>query len=349
MSEKLTNTAIFEHIRQLYGQKDQEFNLPELRESMTSIGKTVPERTLRRWLTQWVEQGVLLRTGQKRSTRYQLVQTTGSDTKTQLGFLKNVEPAKRKVVIAQLRDLWTHSSTAIEGNTLSLGDTHSILELGLTISGKPLREHQEIVGHAKAIDILYELCAEEPNTPLTKQSIFDLHKAVQLEVVVDIYEPLGKWKVKQNYANSITSDGESVIIDYSVPEDVDPLMEQFIQIVNDYKTESIILNNAQETFAKLHLAFVHIHPFADGNGRLARLIANLPLLKAGLPPLLIDQDKRREYITLLADYQINTKAPTLASISTHSFWPDEQQIKPFADFCGDCYQSTVELMKRHNP
>ena len=61
--------------------------------------------------------------------------------------------------------------------------------------------------------------------------------------------------------------------------------------------------NAPAVYTRLHIPFVHIHPFAEGNGRLARLISNLPLLRAGLPPIIIPKERRQEYITLLAEHQ----------------------------------------------
>ena len=345
MSKKPLNTATLKQIEQHYGHESQAFGLTELNELLLKAEIHIPERSLRRWLNKWIEEGLLSKTGKKSGTRYRLI--TQSNTKknnAHIGFLQQIEPAKRKALLAQLRDLWTHSSTAIEGNTLSLGDTHSILELGLTISGKPLREHHEVVGHAKAIDLIYQLCTVENRKPLTKQTIFDLHKAVQLDVVMDIYEPVGEWKVEANYSNSMTSDGKAVIIEYAKPKEINDLMEQLIQAINEYDINTITLENAPVTYAKVHLAFVHIHPFADGNGRLARLIANLPLLKAGLPPLLIDQNKRREYITLLADYQTTIKTPSLDSVTKNGFWPNIEKVTPFAEFCRGCYQETLKLL-----
>lgn len=338
MSKKNLNTAILDTIKQLYGQKPADFNLPELSERLSNLSKTVPERTLRRWLNEWTKQGLLRKIGKKRGTRYQVL-TPLFQTKTP-SFLHNIEPAKRDALLAQLRDHWTHASTAIEGNTLSLGDTHSILELGLTISGKPLREHHEVVGHAKAIDLIYQISS----TPLTKQHIFDLHKAVQLEIVMDIYAPVGAWKVEKNFSNSMTSNNKPVIIEYADPVEIDELMAQFIDTINHWDINTITTENAHQTYAKLHLAFVHIHPFADGNGRLARLLANLPLLKTGLPPLLIDQNQRRDYITLLADYQTNTQTPSLAACKNKGLWPEPEKIGPFSEFCARCYQATVKLL-----
>jgi len=69
-------------------------------------------------------------------------------------FLKNLDSDLKSALMAQLRDLWTHTSTAIEGNTLTLGETKFVIEEGLTVSGKPLKDHQEVVEHARAIDLV---------------------------------------------------------------------------------------------------------------------------------------------------------------------------------------------------
>jgi len=89
-------------------------------------------------------------------------------------FLQNLDNDIRDALLAQLRNLWTHTSTAIEGNTLSLGETAFVLEEGLAISGKPLKDHEEIVGHARAIDLVYDLIRRESD--LTEKDLFDLHK-----------------------------------------------------------------------------------------------------------------------------------------------------------------------------
>ena len=65
----------------------------------------------------------------------------------------------------------------------------------------------------------------------------------------------------------------------------------------------------REAYTEIHLGFTAIHPYADGSGRMARLLANLPLLQAGQPPLLIDVDQRREYIALLGEYSLQQGAP----------------------------------------
>jgi Fic family protein len=72
-------------------------------------------------------------------------------------LLENLDKDLQHALLTQLRNLWTHTSTAIEGNTLTLGETAFVLSEGLTVSGKPLKDHEEVVGHARAIDLVYGL------------------------------------------------------------------------------------------------------------------------------------------------------------------------------------------------
>ena len=75
-------------------------------------------------------------------------------------FFQNLDSDIKAALKAQLRDLWTHTSTALEGNTLTLGETKFVIEEGLTVSGKPLKDHHEVVGHARAIDLIYSMAGK---------------------------------------------------------------------------------------------------------------------------------------------------------------------------------------------
>lgn len=319
-------------------------SLPELSALMAD---TIPERTLRRWLVAWVDSGVIKRTGKKRGTRYQLINRAlinsiadpagEYESPITFRFLKDIPKHRRSTVLEQIRDLWTHNSTALEGNTLTLGDTHAVLGMGLTISGKPLREHQEIVGHAKAIDLLYQ----SMTTPLTKTLIYELHKAVQTDVVSDIFKPPGAWKVEVNGTYVVSCEDKQLFIEYAHPMHVEVLMDAVIEYINNVDTTKVTLENAARFYAKVHMAIVHIHPFWDGNGRIARLLSNTLLLKAGLPPLVIEKFQRREYIECLADYQI--EVGQLSNVTGP--WPDENNLEPYIYFCEESYKSTRELIE----
>ena len=124
-----------------------------------------------------------------------------------LTFLENLDPDLRKALMVQIRNLWTYASTAIEGNSLTLGETAFVLEEGLTVAGKPLRDHEEVVGHARAIDLIYEILQEGGG--FTEEALFAMHRAVQIEAVLDLYKPLGKWK---NQPNSSAAKGKIAIL-----------------------------------------------------------------------------------------------------------------------------------------
>ncbi len=97
---------------------------------------------------------------------------------------------------------------------------------------------------------------------------------------------------------------------------------------------------AIDAYAHLHLGFVHIHPFWDGNGRLARLVANLPLLRSGHLPMVIDVRDRKRYIDTLAEYQLALGPPR----RENSVWPRTELESGFAAFGRDAYGATRALV-----
>ena len=178
MAHEKTKRLLLEQLARVQGS----LSISEIR-GLIPGAETVPDRTLRRWLKKAVDQRLLLRHGEKRGTRYQPVKRFETPS---FEFLQDKTPAQREHILKNLRDLWTHNSTALEGNTLTLGDTHFLLEEGLTVSGKPIREHQEVIGHASAITLIYRALSG----PVTENTLFELHRAVQTEVIHDVYQAL---------------------------------------------------------------------------------------------------------------------------------------------------------------
>ena len=302
-----------------------------LAELISASGIQIPDRTARRWLSLWIDEGIVLKQGANKGTRYQYVE------KRQLpDYLRGLDKDIQQRLVYQIRDLWTHNSTALEGNALTLGDTQFLLGQGLTISGKPLKDHQEVIGHAQAIDIIYAMLEQ----PVTKEHIFDLHRAVQTEHAIDIYKPNGAWKLEINGTYTVDSDGKQVFIEYAYPIHVDALMAEVIGTINHNKATT---RNAHKVYAKIHMGIVHIHPFWDGNGRIARLLANVPLLSAGLPPIVISQNLRREYIDTLAAYQLSLGILTAGESGT-GVWPKPNSLKPFEAYCRSSYEATQSLL-----
>lgn len=255
-------------------------------------------------------------------------------------FLTGLDNDLQKALLTQLRNLWTHTSTAIEGNTLTLGETAFVLEEGLTISGKPLKDHQEVVGHAKAIDIVYDLV--ESKTPFAEKELFDLHKAVQTEQVVDVYKPVGDWKKEPNSTVAVV-DNKQVVFEYASPDTVSSLMADWFRLFREVD-KAVKENDSQQAlsaYVMLHVSFVRIHPFFDGNGRLARLVSNIPVLKAGLPPVIIPREKRKHYIDSLSAY--HNVAGTINA--GDELLPHPDALKPFEEFCKKAWGESLALVK----
>jgi Fic family protein len=212
-------------------------------------------------------------------------------------FYEGLPTDLRDQLLKRLAAEWTHESTAIEGNTLTLGETVKILEFGLTIGGKPLRDHQEVYGHARAIDLVYEMVGRA----VTREDLFALHRAVMPLSAVDSLNPVGNWKKDFNGTTGVV-DGKSFYMEYAATAAVPRLMERWLTGFN--KTRPIKRPaQAVAAYVRTHMIFVRIHPFFDGNGRMVRLIANLPVLAAGFPPILVPMSRRSDYIDLLWRYQ----------------------------------------------
>jgi len=253
-------------------------------------------------------------------------------------FLKDLDNDIRDALLIQLRNLWTHTSTAIEGNTLTLKETAVVLEKGTTISGKPLKDHEEVVGHAKAIDLVYDFIRS--GADLTEKELFDLHKAVQTERIIDVYKPVGAWKVEPN-STVIVSDNDQIIFEFAPPKDVPELMQSWLTLFQKTcKEKALNREEALTAYVCLHVSFVRIHPFWDGNGRMARLIANVPVIGAGYPPIIIPKEHRQEYIGALSEYHL-----AVGTVATRSeVLPDVDKLDRFKQFCSESWSESIKLV-----
>jgi Fic family protein len=251
--------------------------------------------------------------------------------------LEDLNRFEKEEFFKHLKITWTYSSNAIEGNSLSYGETQFIIENGLTIKGKPLKDHNEVIGHIRAIDLIYDLVKKDILTP---DDIFLLHKAVQANIVVDIECPMGAYKVVEN-GRMICINEKLEYIPYPHPNDIPYLMELWFKEFSKIQK----LDNFEqcvEVYTDMHISFTAIHPFFDGNGRLARLISNIPLLKSGCLPIIIDNTDRQEYIQLLSNY--NIKAKPLDSNSTVLVEKNEE-YENLKEFFKDQYENSNRLLE----
>lgn len=174
----------------------------------------------------------------------------------------------------------TYTSNAIEGNTLTLGETAQIVEKNLTVSGKSIVEHLEAINHAQAIDYIKSLSKKIKRQQLSLSEILDLHKIV-LQKISD--EWVGKLR---EVAIRITGSNVARPNYIKVPELI-------YELVNWIKSSS---DHPAQIAADAHLKFVCIHPFVEGNERSARLLMNYILLQDNYPLIYIDSQDRQKYI-----------------------------------------------------
>lgn len=182
----------------------------------------------------------------------------------------------------------TYTSNAIEGNSLTESETKIVLEEGITIGGKRLIEHLEAIGHSDAYNYVYELIK---NTEITIEDICRLHHLFYFRIDE---ENAGKYR-----------DTKAIITGSKyplpTPGQLPDLMEELMIAITRFRKEK----HPVEAAALAHKEFVFIHPFVDGNGRVARLLMNLILLQEGYEIAIIPPMIRNQYIQALEKAHVN--------------------------------------------
>ena len=202
--------------------------------------------------------------------------------------LKTLRPLN-ETELKRLRDEFiienTYNSNAIEGSTLTLQETALVLQEGLTIAEKPIKEHLEAIGHKDAFQYIISLA--DRNTPLSERIIKEIHSLVLMNDAANkgVYRRV---PVRILGASHIPPE----------PYQVSEQMEVLISDYEEMKKRKHII----EAIAEFHLRFEGIHPFIDGNGRTGRLILNLELIKAGMLPVNIKFADRRKYYDCFESY-----------------------------------------------
>lgn len=182
----------------------------------------------------------------------------------------------------------TYTSNAIEGNTLNRRETALVVEKGLTVGGKSLMEHLEATNHAHALDWVKNQITRQPQH-INEKDILLIHSM--------ILKSIDESNAGRYRKVAVRISGSSVIL--PSPLKVPDLMSEFIEYLRD--ASSI---HPLELAAEAHYRLVTIHPFADGNGRSARLLMNMILLMSGYPPAIIRKQDRLAYITSLEKAQL---------------------------------------------
>jgi len=222
-----------------------------------------------------------------------------------------------------------YHSNAIEGNRLSIGETRQVVELGMTLTGQSLKDQAEAKNLAAALDFLEDLASDNA-APLTAHAVRELHsfvlrgiddanagryRSVQVEISGSSYHPPG-------------------------PESVPSQMEEFGTWLAGASVVGVEFASSRGlvTAAAAHAWFVTIHPFVDGNGRVARLLMNLLLMRFGIPIAIITKDDRQRYYDALEESQTSNLTPLLVLVSecvaeSLEYWEEAaRETKATAEF-----------------
>lgn len=209
-----------------------------------------------------------------------------ADKKDRLAGLGHVsEEALRKLEHYYNLEI-TYTSNAIEGNALSPVETTLVIERGVTISGKPLKDHLEAIDHYDAIRYVRELALEK--RPLLEADVRNLHRIVMQRSRPDV---AGRYADLARYVRTETGRYE-----FPSPAEIPALMGDFAKWLATSP-------DTPESSFTAHRLLVEIHPFNDGNGRTARLLMNLIFIRAGYPPVAVRPEDRPAYIRALQQAQ----------------------------------------------
>lgn len=213
-----------------------------------------------------------------------------SELKSELKSLRPLNATELKRLRNEFMINNTYHSNAIEGNTLTLRETALILQEGITIAEKPLKEHLEVIGHKDAFEYIVSLT--DKTEPLSERVIKEIHSLVLMSDNLNrgVYRT-----VPVTILGALHTPPQPYIIAKQ--------MEDLLLNYPIWKEEGSTI----ESVSRFHIEFESIHPFIDGNGRTGRLILNLELMKAGLLPVNIKFADRLNYYSCFDNYYQNDK------------------------------------------
>jgi len=224
---------------------------------------------------------------------------------------------------------WSYNSNHIEGNTLTYGETMQLLIKGHTVGDHDIREYDEMRAHDLAVAMIKNLSSDSERY-ITESDIRELNKIL---LVRTFYKEAitqhgiktnkkiipGEYKSLPNHVQ--LSNGE--IFHYAEPEEVPAKMKE---LLDWYRKDTKDLHPI-EVAAILHHRFVLIHPFDDGNGRVARLVMNYELLKHGYPPVIIKSKDKSNYLRALSKADANDIQSFIDYIGQQLIWSMELSLK----------------------
>lgn len=228
---------------------------------------------------------------------------------------------------------FNYNSNHIEGNTLTYGQTISLLIHGTVDGSAPMRDYEEMKAHQVALEMV-KMEAASHERPLTEMFIREVHKIM----LRTDYIPEGKnytvhagiYKTRPNSVKTATGE----IFEYASPEETPALMTDLVEWYKQAEADASL--TPLEIAAIFHYRYIRIHPFEDGNGRIARLMVNYILAKHGYPMIVVQESDRNGYLSALRQCDANTGL--VPAVGAHG---KLEQITPLVDYLEKCLERAL--------
>lgn len=214
-----------------------------------------------------------------------------------------LDPDVRRRIDYKFRLDWNYHSNNIEGGTLTVAETKSIMLGHVTVEDKPLKDILEMRGHDQTVKTV--MAIGKGDVQLSEKRIKEIHAAIIHEEEPSLKSSLGKWKT---LANEIKNPRKGLVYRFVEPEEIPDAVHK---LLDWFKAESEKLQKGRSEYPaprlafEFHLRFLTIHPFHDGNGRVGRILLNLILISLGYPPIIISDADKPQYEDLLTEIQVN--------------------------------------------
>ncbi|MHB9144748.1 MAG: Fic family protein [Symbiobacteriia bacterium] len=225
-----------------------------------------------------------------------------SAQQAQIAAARPLPPATLRSLLDDFLIRYAHETTALEGNTLTLHETQVVLEQGITVAGKTLREHLEVVNVRDAWEWLNGLVQE--SRPITEEAILKLHEVLMKGILADEAGTYRRVPVFIRGSRHVPPNW------VKVPD----LMAAFAARLQAGPGDKHPIRFAAEA----HIELGAVHPFTDGNGRVCRMLVNLLLLRGGYPPALYTQTSRAAYLKALEAAQVEGQPDPFVRITAEA-------------------------------
>jgi len=258
--------------------------------------------------------------------------TTAEQLKNELDTLRPLDKEAEARIMQKFRLDWNYHSNKLEGNSLTYGETKALILFGITARGKALDDHIELSDHNTVLERLIEVVKGE--YPLTESFIRDIHKLLFTrvsELETKAVTPdgqstkrkiaIGRYKTQPNHVITVTEE----TFYFATPEETPAKMQELIEWFRKEKEKPDV--NPIILAALFHYRFIRIHPFDDGNGRVARILMNFILMQFGYPPVIIKTEDKENYYAVLR----------LA---------DADELEPFVEYITENLIRSLEIMIR---